>query len=78
MTLEQILAGARALMTEEVDVDEPVAAAARRRRVLPRVPVCPPTTPNKQNVVAVQATRTCGMCSENEARARGQHYSFPT
>ena len=33
MTLEQILASARVLM-EEVEVDEPVAAAAGRRRVL--------------------------------------------
>ena len=31
MTLEQILARARALMTEEAEVDEPVAAAAGRR-----------------------------------------------
>ena len=45
MTLEQILARAQALMTEEVEVDEPVAVVAGRRRVL-RVPVAhlqPPT-----------------------------------
>ena len=59
MTLEQILARARALMTEEAEVDESVAAAARRRRVLPRVPVAPPSTPDKQNAVAVQYYK-CG------------------
>ena len=48
-------------MTEEVEVDEPVVAVAGRRRVLRRVPVGPPSTPNKQNAVAVQATRTCGI-----------------
>ena len=48
-------------MTEEVEVDEPVAAVAGRRRVLPRVPVGPPSTPGKQNAVAVQAIRTCGI-----------------
>ena len=41
MTLGHILARARALMSEEVEVDEPVAAAAGRRWVLPRVPVGP-------------------------------------
>ena len=62
MTLEQILARARALMTEEVEVDEPVAAvAAGRHRVLPHVPVGSSSTPDKQNAVAVQATRTCGI-----------------
>ena len=54
MTLEQILARARALMTEGSEVDEPVAAAAGQRRVLPRVPVVPPSTPDKQNTIAVQ------------------------
>ena len=48
MTQEQILARARALMTEEAEVDEPVAVAARRRRVLPRVPVAPPSTPTSR------------------------------
>ena len=48
MTLEQILARTRALMTEEVEVDKPVAAAAGRRRVLPRVPVGPPSTPTNR------------------------------
>ena len=47
MILEQILARARALMKEEVEVDEPVAAAARWHRVLPLVPVGPPSTSNK-------------------------------
>ena len=59
MTLEQILARARALMMEEAEVDEPVAAAAGRCRVLPRVPVAPPSTPDKLNVVAVQCYK-CG------------------
>ena len=43
MTLEQILARARVLMTEEAEVDEPVAAVARQCRVLP---VAPPSTPD--------------------------------
>ena len=48
MTLEQILARAKALMTEEAEVDEPVAtAAAGRRRVLPRVPVAPTFNPRQ-------------------------------
>ena len=47
MTLEQILARDRALMTEEAEVDEPVAAAAGRRRVLPHVSAAPPSTPDK-------------------------------
>ena len=59
MTLEQILARARALMTEEAEVDMPVAAAAGRRQVLPRVPVIPPSTPDKKNTVAVQYYK-CG------------------
>ena len=59
MTLEQILARARALMTEEAEVDEPVARWARQRRVLPPVPVGPPSTPDKQNAVAVQCYK-CG------------------
>ena len=59
MTLEQILARAQALMMEEADVDEPVAVAAGRRQVLPHVPVAPPSTPNKQNAVAVQCYK-CG------------------
>ena len=42
MTLEQILARARTLMMEEAEVNEPVAG---RGRVLPRVPVAPPSTP---------------------------------
>ena len=61
MTLEQILARAQALMMEEVEVDEPVSAAAGRHRVLPRVPMGRPSTPDKQNAVAVQATRTCSI-----------------
>ena len=59
MTLEQILARARALMMEEAEVDEPVAAAARRRRIPPHVSAAPPSTPDKQNAVAVQCY-TCG------------------
>ena len=59
MTLEQILARARALMTEEAEVDEPVAAAARQCRVLPCVPAAPPSTPDEQNAVAVQCCK-CG------------------
>ena len=59
MTLEQILARAWALMTEEAEVDEPVAAAAGWRRVLPHVSVVPPSTPDKQNAVAVQCNK-CG------------------
>ena len=59
MTLEQFLARARALMTEEAEVDEPVAAGARQHLVLPRVPVTPPSTPDKQNAVAVQCYK-CG------------------
>ena len=59
MTLEQILARARALMTEEAEVDELVAAAARRRRVL-CVLVAPPSTPDKQNAVAVQCYKRGG------------------
>ena len=54
MILEQILARTRALMTEEAEVDEPVAVA-----VLPRVPVVSPLTPDKQNAVAVQCYK-CG------------------
>ena len=46
-------------MTEEVEVDEPVAAVAGRRRVLPHVPVGPPATPDKQNTVTVQCYK-CG------------------
>ena len=46
-------------MTEEAEVDEPVAVAAGRCRVLPRVPVAPPSTPDKQNAVAVQCYK-CG------------------
>ena len=59
ITLEQILARARALMTEVAEVDEPVAAAAGRRRVLPCVPVVPPSTPDKLNEVSVQCYK-CG------------------
>ena len=59
MTLEQILSRAQALMLEEVEVDEPVAAVAGQCRVLPRVPVGPPLTPNKQNAVTVQCYK-CG------------------
>ena len=59
MTLEQILSRARALMTEEAEVDEPVAVVAGRRRVLPHVPVAPPSTPDEQNAVAVQSYK-CG------------------
>ena len=56
MTLEQILARARALMTEEVEDDELVAAVARQHQVLLHVPVGPPSTPDKQNAVAVPET----------------------
>ena len=56
-------------MTEEVEVDEPDAAAAGQHRVHPHVPVGPPSTPNKQNTVAVQATRTCGI---EVSRKRGK------
>ena len=59
MTPKQILTRARALMTEEVEVDEPVAVTAGRRQVLPRVPVGPPSTPEKQNAVTVQCYK-CG------------------
>ena len=59
MTLEQILARARALMTDEAEVNEPVTATARRRQVLSCVPVALPSTPNKQNAVAVQCYK-CG------------------
>ena len=59
MTLEQILARARALMMEEAEVDEPVAVEAGRSQALPRVPVVPPSTPDKQNAVAVQCYK-CG------------------
>ena len=44
---------------EQAEVDEPVAAVAGRRRVLPRVPVVPPSTPDKQNAVTVQCYK-CG------------------
>ena len=60
MILEQILARARALMTEEAEVDEPVAVAARRCRVLLRVSLGPPSTPDKQNAVAVQCYKYGG------------------
>ena len=50
MALEQILAMAQALMMEEVEVGEPVAAVTGWCWVL-RVPVGPPSTPNKQNAV---------------------------
>ena len=59
MTLEEILARARALMTEEVEVDEHVAAAGKRRRVLPRVPVDPSSTSDQQDAAAVQCYK-CG------------------
>ena len=59
MTLEQILARAPALMTEEVEVDEPVAAVAGQCQVLPCVPVTTLSTPDKQNAVAVQCYK-CG------------------
>ena len=61
LTLEQILARAQALMTEEVKVNEPAAAVARQCRVLPRVPMGRLSTTDKQNAVMVQATRTCGI-----------------
>ena len=66
MTLEQILARVRALMTEETEVDEPVAAAAGRHRVLPNVPAAPPPTPDKQSAVVVQCYK-CG-CPNHFAR----------
>ena len=59
MTLEQILARARALMAEEAEVNEPVVAVSGRRRVLPHVPAAPPSTSDKQNAVAVQCYK-CG------------------
>ena len=46
-------------MTEEAEVDEPVAAAAGRCRVLPHMPVTPPSTPDQLNAVAVQCYK-CG------------------
>ena len=46
-------------MAEEAEVDEPVAVAAGQHRVLSRVPVAPISTPDKQNVVAVQCYK-CG------------------
>ena len=46
-------------MMEEAEFDEPVAAAARRRRVLPHVPAAQTSTPDKQNAVAVQCYK-CG------------------
>ena len=74
MTLEQILARAQVPMTEEVEVDEPVTAVARQHRVLPRVPVGPPSTPDKQNAVAVQATRTCDIKLSGK-RGKGREVS---
>ena len=59
MILEQILARAWALMMEEVEVDEPVAAVAGWHRVLPHVPAALPSTPDKQNAVAVLCYK-CG------------------
>ena len=56
MTIEQILA--QAFMMKEVEVNEPVAVVGGWCRVLPRVPMGPPSTPDKQNAVTVQATRT--------------------
>ena len=41
-----------------LEVDEPVAAVAGRRRVLPRVPVGPLATPDKQNAVTMQCCAT--------------------
>ena len=78
MTLEQILARAQALITEEVEVDEPVAAVARRCQVLPHVLVGAPSTTDKQSADAVQATRTCGI-KVSEKRDKGrEYYSLPT
>ena len=80
MTLEQILARARALMTEEVEVDEPLAAAAGQHRVLPCVPVGPPSIPDKQNTVAVQfyVWRSQSLCQRLSAanhKERFQRYA---
>ena len=78
LTLEQILARARALMTEEVEVNEPVAVAAGWHRVLPHVPMGPPSTPDKQNAVMRRNVFSCdgtyfhyvaSRCLENEARS---------
>ena len=60
MTLEQILVRAWALMTKEVEVDQPVVAAAGQPWVLPCVPVGRPSTPDKQNVVTVQCYKCEG------------------
>ena len=46
-------------MTEEAKINEPVATASGRRRVLPRVPVVPPSPPDKQNAITVQCYK-CG------------------
>ena len=54
VTLEQILARVRVLMTEEVD--EPVSAAAWRCRVLSRVPVGLPSTPTNRTQSQCSAT----------------------
>ena len=59
MTLERILARARVLMTEEIEDDEPAAVVAGWHRLLPLVPVGPPSTPDKQNTIAVQCYE-CG------------------
>ena len=47
-------------MTEEAEVDEPIAATAGRRRVLPRMSVVPPSTHDKQNAAAVQCYKSGG------------------
>ena len=60
MTLKQILAWAQALMTKAAEVDEPVTVAARRSQVLLRIPVVPPSTPDKQNAVRVQCYKCWG------------------
>ena len=72
MTLEQTVARTRALMTEKVEDNEPVAVAAGRHRVLPHVPVpqslcqrlsaareqIPKSAPGDM-LVSVPTTRTC-------------------
>ena len=64
-------------MTEEVEVDEPVAAAAERCRVLPCVPQGPPSTPDKTQLQCRQQGHVASRCLENETKGERSALLFP-
>ena len=73
MTQEHILARTRTLMTEKVEVDEPVAPAAGWRRVLPRVPVGPPSTPNEQSRFSATSVEVPNILPETAGSLRANY-----